>query len=175
MKICKFWPGLEYLRRFGSIAAWVVAMIYAFFASGIILTTLFWTEVAADSSQTILLVLFAAVWLLGVVASHRCEKVREEYERKHRQEALADDTLPLAQTAYLRRNFYEAERLLRARLDRFSDDVQSRLLLVSVLYRQQRIEDAKQQIALLEQNSTLGAWRLEVYREKQLLYSEEPA
>lgn len=169
MKLLKLWPGLECLARCGSFRAWLAAMFYAVFAMAVICVTLLWDSLLPPGSQTTLLVLFTATWVLGITASHRFETARIEAEKKHRKESLVQDTLPLAQTEYLRKNFYEAERLLRTRLQSFPEDIPAQMLLVSVLHRQKHIPEALETLAKIEQNSHLGFWGLDVLHEKEIL------
>lgn len=173
MKLLKLWPGLEYLARHGSFRAWLVAMFYAFFAMAVIAVTLLWDSILPPFSQTLLLILFVGTWLLGLIVSRRFEQAFEEAQKQRRKDAAAQDTLPLAQTEYLRMNFFEAERLLRERLTKFPEDVPARFFLISVLKKQKRKDEALEQIAILEKNTQLGFWSLDIPHEKKALLNDE--
>ncbi len=168
-KLLKLWPGLEYLVRHGSFRAWLAAMFYAFFAVAVLCATLLWDEILAPGPRTVLLILFAAVWIVGLVVSYRFEAAFQEEQRQRRKEAVILDILPLAQTEFLRQNFFEAERLLRERLERFPEDVAARFFLVSVLKFQRRIDEAREQLTILEENPQLGLWRLDLLHERETL------
>lgn len=142
-------------------------MLYAWFAIGVIATTFFWSEFIPKSSQTTLLLIFFLAWILGIFLSHQHEAALEAREAQVKKNALVEDTLPLAQTAYLRQDFYETERVLRDRLGKVPEDVPARMLLVGMLRRLQRWDEVRQQLALLEQNPQLGGWYFEVWREKE--------
>lgn len=171
--ILKLWPGLEYLALHGSFRAWLTAMFYAVFASAVICTVLLWENLLSPNSQTLLLILFAFAWVLGLIVSHRFEKAFQESVREHQKAAVAQDILPLAQTEFLRSNFFEAERLLRERLTKFPEDVPTRFFLISVLKKQLRRDEALEQLAILENTETLGLWRLDLQREKAAILHED--
>lgn len=168
-KLLKLWPGLEYLTRHGSFRAWLAAMFYALFAVTVLCATLLWDDILAPGPRTVLLILFAAVWIVGLIVSHRFEMAYQEEQRQRRKDAVILDTLPLAQTEFLRQNFFESERLLRERLERFPEDVAARFFLLTVLKFQRRIQDAREQLMILENNPQLGLWRLELNRERVIL------
>jgi len=167
MRFLKLWPGLDYLVRHGSFRAWLGTMFCAFFAMVVLSVTLVWDGLIPDRSQTVLLILFTVTWLLGIFVSHRFEKAFQENQKQKRKESVTTDILPLAQTEFLRQNFYEAEKLLRERLLKFPEDVPARFFLVTVLRHQQRPDDVRKQLEILEQNPQLGIWGLELYREKE--------
>ena len=169
MRFLKLWPGLDYLVRHGSFRAWLGAMFYAFFAMVVLCVTLVWDDMMPLKSQKVLLVLFAFSWLLGIFVSHQFEKAFQESQKQRRKDSTANDILPLAQTEFLRQNFYEAEKLLREHLLKFPEDVPARFLLVSVLRHQKRVNDAREQLAILEKNQSLGLWALDLFREKEIL------
>ncbi len=173
MKFLKLWPGLEYLARHGSFRAWLAAMFYAFFAMAVIATTLLWDSILPPFSQTLLLVFFTGTWILGLIVSRRFEKAFEESQKLRQKDAVAQDTLPLAQTEYLRLNFFESERLLRERLNKFPEDVPARFFLISVLKKQKRKDEALEQIAILEKTARLGLWSLDLPYEKKVLLNED--
>lgn len=167
MKLSRFWPGFRLFYLRGSRLAWGVAMFYAWFALGVIACTFFWSEFIPKSSQTTLLLIFFLAWILGIFLSQQHETALEAKEALAKKNALAEDTLPLAQTAYLRQDFYETERLLRERLGKVPEDVPARMLLVGLFRRMQRWEEVQQQLTLLEQNPQSGAWYFEIWREKE--------
>ncbi|MDO4573792.1 MAG: hypothetical protein Q4D98_01100 [Planctomycetia bacterium] len=167
MKWTHFWPGFTAFYYGGSLGGLAASLFYAWFACGVVACTLFWSEVIPRASQGTLLLIFVITWVLGILITGQNEAARRLAEEKRRKTAMAEDSLPLAQTAYLRQDFYEAERMLWSRLEKVPEDVPSRLLLVSVLRREKREEDAQRQLAILEANPEIGPWLFEVHREKQ--------
>lgn len=165
--MANLWPGLAYLARYGAFGTWCVTMFYALCAMGMLTVGLVWTEIIPDATRNILWVIFAMIWFLGIFATTRSVRARQESDVRRRKESIVEDTLPLAQIAFLRREFYESETLLRKRLEKFPEDVPARLLLVSVLERQERLPEAFQQISVLESLPNLGPWWLETSRQKQ--------
>ncbi|MDO4583761.1 MAG: hypothetical protein Q4D62_06620 [Planctomycetia bacterium] len=142
-------------------------MFYAWFAMGVIACTFFWNEFLPKGSQTTLLLIFFLAWILGIFLSQQHEVAVEAREAQSQKNAMAEDTLFLAQTAYLRQDFYETERVLRERLSKVPEDIPARMLFVGMLRRLQRWDEVRQQLALLEQNPQLGGWYFEVWREKE--------
>ena len=169
MKLFKFWPGFLPFYQHGSFTGWLLAMFFAWFAIAVVTGTLFWSEWIPAASHKTLWLMLGIAWVLGILISSQMESSLRQAEEKRARAATAEDTLPLAQTAYLRSEFYEAERILRERLAKFPEDVPARLLLASTLRQQNRKNDALAQLTQLETNSTVGSWLFEVHREKELL------
>ena len=169
MKMLKLWPGLIPFYHYGSVWGWFLAMFFAWFAIVVVCGTLMWSEWIPAASHGTLWLILGVTWFLGVLISHQHETILRDTEAANEKKALAEDTLPLAQTAYLRRDFYEAERLLQERLQKFPEDVPARLLWVSVLRQQNRVADALAQLTLLETAYPAGKWLFEVRRERTLL------
>lgn len=169
MNLFRFWPGFLPFYYYGSAWGWCLAMFFAWLGVGVVCGTIFWTEWIPQASHRMLWFIFGALWFLGMLISYQHEISLKNTEAAHEKAAVTEDTLPLAQTAYLRREFYEAERILRERLHRFPEDIPARLLLVSVRRQQECGDDALAQLKVLEENPRLGPWLFEVRREKELL------
>ena len=165
-------PGLPQLYYHGSPIGLVIAMIFAIFAIFVVSATLVWEEIVPPASRGVLLGMFVAAWVFGVAISWQTEKRFLADEAKKKEEFQKNDTLYLAQTAYLRREWYEAERILRERLMNWPGDVPAGFLLVSLLRRTDRRAEAENWLKTLEETPGLGSWFLEIYRERELLVED---
>ena len=128
-------PGLPQLYYHGSPAGWVVALAYVFFAMFVVSATIVWEEIIPRGSGTPLVGMFVVAWFLGVFLSWRKEADYCAKEEKRREDFSKNDPIYFAQTAYLRRDWFEAERLLRERLSNWPEDVPCRILLAAILRR----------------------------------------
>jgi thioredoxin-like negative regulator of GroEL len=89
-------------------------------------------------------------------------------------EAIPEDTKPArnerfrkAQAAYLQGDYFEAERLLASNLAQERSDIESGLLLISVLRRSCRFDEAIEQINLLRKRDFSVRWESELTLEKE--------
>jgi hypothetical protein len=80
------------------------------------------------------------------------------------------DTLFIqAQHEYLSGDWQAAESLLRQRLGRFPRDVESRLLLATLLRHDRRLEQAGDQLDTMKKLDESHAWDFEIRRERKLI------
>lgn len=165
-------PGLPQLYYHGSLGGLVIAMSFALFAMFVVSATVVWEEIVPPGSRGILLGMFAAAWVFGVAISWRTESQFRADEAKKKEDFQKNDTLYFAQTAYLRREWYEAERILRERLLSWPEDIPARFLLVSLLRRTDRRTEAESQLKTLEESPGLGNWFLDLYREREWVAEE---
>lgn len=158
------WPGLPQLFRTGTWSAWCVAMFYAWFAAVVTGVCFLWTDFIPVSAQRTLLVIFTLMWFLGMLGTWRIEALYISQKEILEKE---EDLFPRAQEAYLRRNWLEAEHLLWQRLEKHTDDVPARLLLVSLLRRMKRCPEALKQLDILKEKPGVREWTLEIQRERE--------
>ncbi len=142
-------PGLPQLVHRGSLAGWVLAMVYACFAMFVVAATIVWEEIIPPSAHGPLWGIFLVAWCLGIFISWQAEKHFQTKTAEKRADFQESDTLYLAQTAYLRREWFETERILHERLLAFPEDAPARLLLISMLRRTGREAEAEKQREML--------------------------
>lgn len=136
-------PGLPQLVYHGSLGGWVLAMTYAVLAMFFVSATVVWEEILPASAHGPLWGIFLTAWGLGVFISWRLEKNFQAAAEAKIADFHETDTLYPAQTAYLRRDWFETERILHERLLAFPEDIPARLLLISMLRRTGRVQEAE--------------------------------
>jgi len=75
----------------------------------------------------------------------------------------------VAQTEYLRGNWFQAETTLKRLLDTDYGDVEARLLLATLLRRVQQPRSAGKQLELVERSRRATDWDFEIAHERRLL------
>jgi hypothetical protein len=79
------------------------------------------------------------------------------------------DSYPLALDYYLKGNWFQAERLLRERLEQEPRDLEARLTLATLLRHTRRPADARAELERLERFEGARRWVWEIQRERELL------
>ncbi|MDO4551828.1 MAG: hypothetical protein Q4C96_11335 [Planctomycetia bacterium] len=171
-----YWfPGLPQFYYHGSLMGWGVVMVYTFFAMFVVSATFVWEEIIPASARVPLWGMFFTAWMLGVIISWRLERQFRAAEEKKSLDFERNDTLPEAQSAYLRRDWFQAEYLLQQRISLWPEDVPARVLFLSLLRRLKRFDEAKTQLKILSDLSVSGAWRWEIHRLEQWIQQDENA
>ncbi len=180
------WPGLPHLWISGSWAGLALAVGFTVLLNVLILTTLVWPEWLAPRVKLACAVSAGLVWVAALVETRnelrRLALQRECQEHQPTGEAeksaalapngsRADALLSLAQRLYLRGEWSDAERSLRALLKLDKEDVEAHLLLASVHRRAGRPADARRRLQRLTTREDADRWRFEVLRELDRLES----
>lgn len=158
------WPGLTQLWRRGSWAGLGVALVAALAIDLALMATYGWGELVAPVIRSGLWIFVGASWFgLAVMAAgwnaSPLGAVRP-----------VDDTLFLeARAYYLKGNWYEAERRLRTAIRTNERDLDSRLLLASLLRHAGRPDEARHELDLLERLEGAARWEAEIAGERRLL------
>lgn len=164
------WPGLARSWTKGDWSSLALAITFAAMLNLALVTSFKWPEMLGDGFATMIWPILAAVWIVSAMISHQ-----ELYTRQKRPQTAADlspvpDTLFIqAQREYLRGNWADAESMLRRRLQFRVRDVESRLLLATLLRHRQRYVDASVELDTLARFDESEAWKFELERERQLL------
>jgi uncharacterized protein HemY len=87
--------------------------------------------------------------------------------------SAVEDTLPSALDYYLKGNWFQAERLLRRRLEVEPRDLDARLTLGTLLRHTRRYAEAKRELDLLERLEGSQKWVWEIQKERELLATAE--
>ena len=163
------WPGLVQLRRRGSWAGLAVALGMALVLDLALLGTFGWSELLAPAIRSGLWIFVGALWLGMVVltAGWDATPLGDEKPRD-------DNLFPEARDYYLKGNWFEAERCLKAALEREERDLDCRLLLATLLRRTGRGAEARRELDLLERLEGSARWEAEIAAERKLL-AETPA
>lgn len=171
------WPGLARLWLRGDFQALGFAVFFSILLNLALVSSLIWPAYLGSRFLLVAWPLLAMVWLANAWLSWRWLPQRLQVGHKFAAPAeLRVDTLfNQAQREYLRCHWAEAQGLLERRLRLRPRDVESRLLLASVLRRVGRFQLAVKELELLEGLDEARAWSLELSRERERLrLAQEP-
>lgn len=159
------WPGLPQLWLRGSWAGLAAAAGFAALVDFVLATTLVWTEIWLPGQ--------AWLWCGGVVAVWAGSAAWWAAVGRRQRDALpprpAGDLFPLALTEYLRGNYFEAERQIAAMLRSAPQDIEARLLRVSILRRTGKRDEARRLLDVLGRAEAATKWQFEIERERERL------
>jgi hypothetical protein len=144
----------------------LVAVGFSALANLTLLSTFVWRELVESQIQLGLWVSLVVCWLLAVVASRGWRVTGGESAEA----AMGSDHLfPEGLSEYLQGNWLEAERRFRRAIQNCPWDVESRLMLATVLRHARRWDEAR--IELRRTAETKGAqhWAFEIERESAYL------
>ena len=134
-----------------------------------LLATVGWSELLAPAVRSGLWIFVGALWLGMVALTAGWDATPLGAEKRY------EDNLFLeARDYYLKGNWYEAERCLRAAVGRDERDLECRLLLATLLRRTGRADEARGELDLLERLEGSARWEAEIAAERKLL-AEAPA
>jgi hypothetical protein len=159
-----FWPGLPQLVGRGSWAALWVALAAAAVLSGMLLGSCVWTDVIAPDMRIICWMFLGITWSVAAgisLWSGNCEDGRSGDPQ--------GDLFPPARDEYLKGNWFEAERILGQLLRRNPRDLESRLMLATLLRHTKRFDEAVRQLSILVRLDGAPYWASEIRREGELL------
>ena len=162
------WPGLPQLWLRGDPVALVLAVAFAVLLNLALVTSLVWTELLDPFQRNVLWAVVGLVWTISAVVSLRWWQSRESP-----QPDAAEDLFRHSLNQYLQGNWLETERMLRRLLRRNGHDVDARLLLVGVMRRTKRFDEAHRQLDRLVASEGSDKWHTEIDREYELLERAE--
>ncbi|GIW93034.1 MAG: hypothetical protein KatS3mg110_1075 [Pirellulaceae bacterium] len=167
--LASIWPGGRRLVRDGAGDAFWLAGGFAMLVNAAIYLEWVAPDAFIPSVRVLAWICVGAYW----VWAYQSDRARAE------QGFIAGDdqhetTFRQAQKAYLQRDWSGAERLLRKLLANVADDLEARLLLVSVLRRAGRREEALRELRRVGRRPGSHRWQWELERERQLLEAVMP-
>ena len=145
----------------GSWSALALALVFAGLLNAMLAVSLIWPAWPSEELRLTGWTAVATMWLVGGWMSHRHLSVDRQ--------APHGDLFSRAVNEYLQGNYVRAESILGQILQRDRRDVEARLLLVSLLRRMRRLDEAHLALGQLEQYRAAEKWRLEIERERQQL------
>ncbi len=162
----------------GSLAGLTLALAFSVLLNVLILATLVWpawleSRLKFACAITALGLWIAALWetrgeLRRLAAEREAAEGQETTENPSNQEENANDALlQQAQTSYLRGDWLDAERPLRAAIRADRDDFEARFWLVSVLRSSGRLRQAERLLRRLERLDAAAPWRHELRDERR--------
>lgn len=159
------WPGLRSLWANGSWLGLAAAGGAAVFLDAALVTTLVWTELAAESVRTGLWVAVAAAWLAGALGA----ALRAAPGLGQPADSAIEALFVKARDHYLGGDWFETERVLADLLGRHPGDVEARLMLATLLRRAGRIDEAADQLDWLGKLEGSERWQWEIETEAKRL------
>ncbi|QDT69586.1 hypothetical protein MalM25_25250 [Planctomycetes bacterium MalM25] len=172
------WPGLPHLWVRGSLAGLTLALAFSVLLNVLVLATLVWpawleSRLKFACAVTALGLWIAALWetrgeLRRLAAEREAAENQQTTENPSDPEENANDALlRQAQTSYLRGDWLDAERPLRAAIRADRDDFEARFWLVSVLRSSGRLRQAERLLRRLERLDAAAGWRHELRDERR--------
>lgn len=161
------WPGLPFLNR-GQIMGLVVALATTAVLNVALLSTFVWSELLGHGARVVVWLVLISGW--GAAAWWALRTPRAEAPMS---EPPSGQGFALAMQHYLRGDWFEAERLLVSLLARDEEDVESRLMLATLLRHRKRFDEALRHLEFLQGIETAATWHWEICRERQLLADAE--
>ncbi len=161
------WPGLPRLWWRGEMAGLAVALFFTALLNAALLGGVAWPSLLSFSAK---FCLWGAVFLFWVLALRGGLKRLPDILRPAAEESAALDGLfQRAQCEYLKGHWLEAELGWRSVLERRPEDIDSRLMLATLLRRVSRCDEARKELRELVRLEGAAKWSLEIRRELQLL------
>ena len=169
------WPGLARLWLRGDFQALGFAVCFSVLLNLALVSSLIWPAYLGPRFLLLAWPILALVWLGNAWFSWRWLPSWLQVGHKFAAppELRVDTLFNQAQREYLRCHWAEAQGLLERRLRLRPRDVESRLLLVSVLRRVGRFQLATKELELLEGMDEARPWSLELSRERERLRCDQ--
>jgi hypothetical protein len=167
------WPGLPWLWLRGSFAGLVLAIAFAVTVDVAILTTFIWSDLVEFSFTLAVWTATAIVWIVSTVSAVAAFPPL----LPQRSAAEIDPLFVRARAAYLARDWVVAETRLRELLGLAPTDAEAQLLLVTLLRRSGRRDEARRGLEKLSQSDSGARWSGVIAAERARIESssEEPA
>jgi hypothetical protein len=160
-QLASLWPGLTSAWHEGKPKGLCIAVLFAWAVCLLLLATFVWPGWIARWLVVLSWTGLAIYWL--------CELIRGQLRMAGVFTAGQDseERFQLAQRAYLRGNWFEAEAELLELIQRVPDDVPALLLLVGVLRHTHRYRPALRRLEQLQLLDAAAAWAFEIHQEKK--------
>jgi len=165
------WPGLPGLWFRGQLSSLLVAVGFSILLNLALVSTFLWPWSLGETFPivawpVILLIWGASSW----VAYHRLTDVMSVKVSEKVADPERPDTLFIqAQREYLGGHWEEAELLLKRRIENAPRDMESRLLLATLLRHSRRMDEASIQLDEMQRFDESFEWDFEMDRERQLI------
>ncbi len=161
------WPGLARIRRDGDALGLLTALAFAVLLNLALTTALIWTEVEPFSGPGRIF-LWAAVGIYWSAAAGY-DSIRVRYYNRPKRVQETEDLYQKGLTFYLQRSWYDAEVVLKKLIRRNAKDVDARLLMVSLLRRTDRLDEATEMLDRLALTDGAKKWEFELDQQRRFL------
>jgi len=164
------WPGLPQIWTRGHFGGLLVAFGCAVLLDLLLLGTFVWSELLDSRLRTLGWAVVAVIWGAWAILSIRIDSHHDGFGQENR----SDDRFALVAEQYLKRNWLEAEHLLRTLVTENPADADARMMLLSLLRRTGRTQEAMAELAVLQSLPGAAKWACEIERERALLAAASP-
>lgn len=159
------WPGLRSSWEHGSWSGLATSLLFAVLLNFSLVVTFVWFETISPEARLGLWSALGAAWIGCSILAWRA-RAPETPEDKM---IATVDLFRRAQGEYLQGNWVEAELQLLRLLEEHHEDCDARLLLATLYRHTRRYDEARRELAHLEQLDTAVKWRWEIAREQEEL------
>ena len=165
------WPGLPGLWFRGQMSSLVVAMGFSVLLNLALIASFLWPESLGETFPAVVWPIILLIWTTSTwIAYHGLTDVMSVPVSEKVADPQQPDTLfNQAQREYLGGHWEEAESLLRRRIEHAPRDMESRLLLATLLRHTRRLKEAREQLNSIQRYDESVEWEFELDREKQLV------
>lgn len=165
------WPGLPGLWHRGHFSSLLLAVGFAIVLNLALISSFIWPQCLGETFPIVAWPTVLILWTVAVYVSvSTLPDVMSVVSTANVSADEMSDTLFIqAQREYLSGDWQAAESLLRQRLSRFPRDVESRLLLATLLRHDRRLEQASDQLDTMQKFDESHAWDFEIRRERKLI------
>jgi len=174
------WPGLPQIWQQGSWFGLVIAVVAAGLLNFALLAGLGFSELVGPSVRIGLWAAVGVVWSVSAAVSYVWVRRQAALQKKRlrrattreaatREETPDEATFSRAIEQYLKGDWFEAERLWGVLLKADPRDLDARLMLATLYRHTKRLDEAAEQLTMLERFEGAEAWELEIRRERELL------
>ena len=161
------WPGLAGLWLRGQWSSLVLAVGFALLLNLALAGSFLWPDLPGSRFSLVAWPILATGWILSFVLSW---KALDRWSAGDETVAPGDDTLFIqAQTEYLKGDWELCQQFLVRRLHQQPRDLESRLLLATVLRRCGEIEAAREQLTVIKRIDGWQTWEQEIAAEWSLM------
>lgn len=164
------WPGLPRLWQLGAFSGLTVAVAFALLIDALLLATWVWTELLPKAIVAGGWGIAAVIWGAAAYRNLRWPTAPPGSEPPAGGAAL----FAVAQVAYLRGNWLEAEMLFRRLLAADRGDADALLMLASLHRHTGRPAEARHVLGQLERLEAAEKWAPEIQHERRLLARAGP-
>ena len=171
------WPGLARLWLRGQWSSLLMAIGFAILLNLALVSTFLWPSSLGETFPLVAWPMIIIVWSASAwVACKSSPDVMAVGRQPRQNQVETTDTLfNQAQREYLKGHWTEAESILSRRLESEPRDMESRLLYATMLRHMRRLDDAREELKLLQKFDESIRWEFEIHRERQLIELIEQA
>ena len=165
------WPGLARLWVRGHSSSLLVAIGFAILLNLALVSTFLWPTSLGVTFPLVAWPTILLVWTASTWVSYKClpDVMAVGSQSRENVGETTDTLFNQAQREYLKGHWTETESLLKRRLVSVPRDVESRLLLATMLRHQRRLDAAREELKMIPKFDESLHWDFEIERERKLI------